>query len=500
MSSSSVCLAIVVLMAATAVTTPAQTACAIEHTGTGIFICYPRPSSNTAESLPELFHISAQANAPDGVIIRHYSVFLDNELLYKNRLATPVQHLSIELNLRAPLKPGLHTLRIMVPQTGTVDLKNIEFHASPAAGFCDPISTVESLSACHPVIPSSLSWALNTADARTDSLSRYWQYLRLYAHNLKSTEADITDAAAVDSHGNLYIALHVFAGVEIRKYSPNRSVTYDTVVQTCSRGAVSVSGLAARDDRIWVAGNTTACLPGTAGSWKPKVTDPSRPHGFVLSLDTAKPTSTSPVYLTYLADADNYISGIRVDAAGNVYVTGAALASSFPHQHSFEVPGMKPSLANGNAGFVSALNPNGTALLWSSLITSAEVADVAVDPAGHVYLVGRTSGGSDAFLAGISENGNKLSYTLPLLKGDPRAVAVTRGGTPIIISGQRISSDSGSENFVMAVDACTRRVIGSDASPVNETEAGLEVSRRLALDAFAEVLSSGHTNACGTAP
>ncbi len=208
----------------------AQTSCGSEHTGPGVFICYPNLSENSTDnSVPELFHVSAQANAPEGTATRHYSVFLDNQLLYDNRLAAALQRLSIEVNVRSPFNSGAHTLRIAVSGIGTAEVKNIQFRPFANAGFCEPLSRVESFSACFSSIKAPLQWSQSPP-------AGYASYFELYRRNLKSLEADVADAAAVDSQGNLYIALHLFAGLELRKYTPARSIIYDSVIQALWRG------------------------------------------------------------------------------------------------------------------------------------------------------------------------------------------------------------------------------------------------------------------------
>src|SRR5689334_21290860 len=92
-----------------------QTSCAIQHTGPGAFICFPKSPQNAAEfPIPEFFHVSAQGNAPEGSTIARYIVSVDSQVIYEMRLVTPVKRLSIELNLTSPWKSGSHTLRVAI--------------------------------------------------------------------------------------------------------------------------------------------------------------------------------------------------------------------------------------------------------------------------------------------------------------------------------------------------------------------------------------------------
>jgi len=472
----------------------AQTTCGIQHTGPGVFICYPNPSEYPADkSVPELFHVSAQANGPEGVTTRRYSVFLDNDLLYDNRLAIPVSRLSIEVNLRSTFKSGAHTLRVVVPDIGTQEVKGLQFRPSAAAGFCEPVSRVETFNACFSALKEPLNWRLEKpapGGTPQGAAAGYDSYLELYRRNLKSLEADIADAVAVDSQGNLYVALHLFNGLELRKYTPNRSVVFDSVVQTCGEGFFAISGLAVDDaGHAWMAGNTRACLSGTAGAWKARVNEASRPHGFVLLLDTSKPVSTAPLYLTYLADADNEIRSIRVDAEGNAYVTGTTSSADFPHKASL---GFQDGGATGNGdpiSFVSVLDKQGSALRWSSLFRGVSLSALALDRENNVYLAGRTGDSSGAVMARLSGQGDKLSDITRLGRGDARAIALSADGAWAVVEGE-------AQSLALVQQPCIKGKTHLSSLPEDKDSGGTEISMRLALDAFAGHLSPGTAPPC----
>lgn len=457
----------------------AQTPCGIQHPGPGVFICYPNPSESTA-GVPALFHISAQVNAPSGATTRRYSIFLDNQLLYDNRLATSAERLPIELNLVSPFHSGSHTLRLTATDIGSAEIKNLQFRTFEDAGFCEPLSKVETFSSCYSSIKVPLHWTVEkrSDEPRPSPLSPYAGYVALYSRNLKSIEADVADQVAVDSQGNLYLALHLFGGLELRKYTPNRSIVYDAVVQTCGPGALFISGLAVDDaNHVWIAGNTRACLTGTNGAWKPRISDTSQPHAFVALLDTSKPTSTTPLYLTYLAEVENQVFGIRVDKDGNAYVTGAT-SPEFPHQSTFPLSA-RPS-ATKETGFVAVLNPGGSALEWTTLLQNVSPAALALDGAGNVYVTGRT--GADAFLAELTEHGTKLAYTARLGPGNPFAIAVAPAGGWALVEEE-------SQLFAPVLEPCAKGKIFRESLPQGENSVGAEVSSQLALDAFARVFA-----------
>jgi hypothetical protein len=130
---------------------------------------------------------------------------------------------------------------------------------------------------------------------------------------------------AVDAQGNLYVASNAFADVDLRKYSPNGSLIYASLIRSCGDGFLSVESLAIDNaGHAWIAGDTTACVVVTPNAEPVHVSEGSRMRGFVMRLDTAKLTSEGPLYAAHLSDVENRIAAVRVDSEGNAYVTGTA--------------------------------------------------------------------------------------------------------------------------------------------------------------------------------
>lgn len=108
-------------------------------------------------------------------------------------------------------------------------------------------------------------------------------------------------------------------------------------------------------------------------------------------------------------------SGIGVDAAGNLFVTGVTYSPDFPTKDPFQ-----PSLRGGSDAFVVKLDPAAT-FVYSTYLggSSWETGySLVVDPAGHAYVTGTTTsrdfpilhpfqrrfgGYRDAFVAKLSE-------------------------------------------------------------------------------------------------
>jgi hypothetical protein len=392
----------------------AQTNCATRHLDRGVFICYPNPSENSADrSVSDVFHLSAQGNAREGQAIAGYKVTIDNRTIYETTLAAPIQALSLETNLKSPFESGSHQLRVEMKGAGAAEVGPLQFRPSENASFCDPFIRTSPRVCYLTNLRGPVQW--------TAAGDAFGTYLALYGQNLKSFEADIADAMAVDRQGNLYIALHAFGDVELRKYAPNGSLTYSSVIPSCGDGFLSVAGLAIDDTgRAWIAGNSRC------GNEK-------RMRGFVMLADTTKPTSVAPLFMTYVSEVESRIAAIRVDREGNAYVTGTTTSEEFQHQSFLSIGESADPMS---LSFVSVLMPSGSGLLWSSLLRNAELTSLALDSAGNVYVTGKAGG--EVLVAWFTDRGRKLSY-VGRFSGSPgdeaRGISTTGDGAWIFVAG-----------------------------------------------------------------
>ncbi|MDH3879268.1 MAG: SBBP repeat-containing protein, partial [Desulfobacterales bacterium] len=96
----------------------------------------------------------------------------------------------------------------------------------------------------------------------------------------------------------------------------------------------------------------------------------------------------SLVYSTYLGgDEDDYGFGIALGSDGSAYITGETASTNFPVQSQL--------FANQdmNDAFVTKLNPDGTALVYSTYLKGNKDDigwDIAIDNNGDAYVVGQT--------------------------------------------------------------------------------------------------------------
>jgi hypothetical protein len=196
--------------------------------------------------------------------------------------------------------------------------------------------------------------------------------------------------------------------------------------QGSSSIAVDTSGNA------YVIGTTESTdFPTTPGAFQ--TTSQGRGDAFITKLT---PSGNALIYSTYLggsisvrfSDFDTG-SAIAVDTSGNAYVTGLAQTIDFP-----TTPGaFRTTLRGFFAAYVTKLNPDGNALVYSTYLSSSSGFDanggssITVDTSGNAYVTGVVSlgdfpttpgafqttplGGVDAFVTKLNPNGSNLIYS-----------------------------------------------------------------------------------------
>ena len=121
--------------------------------------------------------------------------------------------------------------------------------------------------------------------------------------------------------------------------------------------------------------------------------------------DVSRPTSRLGLALCRQAQRGRHCHGVRdipgrkrrrgrkstaiaVDASGSAYVTGQTYTADFPTQNA-----MQPSRRGERDAFVAKLNPEGSALVYSTYLggTERETGNgIAVDASGQAFVVGYT--------------------------------------------------------------------------------------------------------------
>jgi hypothetical protein len=129
-------------------------------------------------------------------------------------------------------------------------------------------------------------------------------------------------------------------------------------------------------------------------------------------------------YSTYLGGSGSDLyPAIAVDSSGNAYVTGQTNSGDFPTANAIQ------PVIHGSDAFVTKINRDGTALVYSTYLGGSGgdgAASIAVDRGGNAYITGTTESGDfpsvnaiqpefggagDAFVAKINAAGSALVYS-----------------------------------------------------------------------------------------
>ena len=179
-------------------------------------------------------------------------------------------------------------------------------------------------------------------------------------------------------------------------------------------------------------------------------------QGFITKVS---PDGKTIVYSTYISGTSS-ITGLAIDASGEVFVTGSTSSTDFPTVNAFQSKLNKDILSHDSA-FVSKLNAAGNALLYSTYLGGSQDDEgkaIAVDAAGSAYVAGdafsadfpvvkaiqsKKSSSIDVFVTKFSPDGSTLQYST-FLGGDSGdksfGIAVDPSGNAYV-TGQTASTN-----------------------------------------------------------
>jgi uncharacterized repeat protein (TIGR01451 family) len=131
-------------------------------------------------------------------------------------------------------------------------------------------------------------------------------------------------------------------------------------------------------------------------------------RGFVAKFDPTQSGTASLIYASYLGGTtpgDDYATGIAIDAKGDAYITGSAGSPDFPTtKGAFQRTCYSPGGAECFTAFITKFNPNGTGLVYSTMLGDQADGDGASVYAGRI----RVNSSGDAFVAGVTGSGFPL--------------------------------------------------------------------------------------------
>ncbi len=301
----------------------------------------------------------------------------------------------------------------------------------------------------------AITWSLTTANAAGSNA---------FSTIFGGLGQDYASSLATDAQGNVYVAGLTYSSdfpvtplaaqtqfggtcdAFVAKFGPDGAMLWATyiggILDDWATG-VAVDGAG----NVWVAGYTRSAnfplvnpIQGTLDSGASDDFD-----AFVAKLD---PTGSKLLYSTFLGGtADDGASGIAVDAAGNVYVTGTS-------QSATGFPGA-PNGSNLFGIFVSKLDTHG-ALVYTFIHPSGSASGIALDAAGSAYVTGSVSsvnpstasqafgppGSAYAIVFKLSPDGLKKIYETGL------GGSVSAAGAAIAVDGTGAAYIAGSTSSV----------------------------------------------------
>ena len=240
--------------------------------------------------------------------------------------------------------------------------------------------------------------------------------------------------------------------------------------------------------RAYIVGQTQSEGLGTSGAYDPNYNGGL--DAFVLRLN---PSASAIQYFTYLGGSgSDYASGVKVNAAGEAYVTGLT------SQDGLATSGAYDTALNGTSdAFVAKFSASGSALEYFTYLggsASDSGNDIAIDSAGAAFVTGWTrsagiatagaydstlAGPTDAFVAKIDPTGGSLDYLTYLGASgydSGSRIAVTSDGKAVIVGDTDTSGLATADAFQAickgSTDAFIAQLDASGASLLYYTYVG----------------------------
>jgi len=297
---------------------------------------------------------------------------------------------------------------------------------------------------------------------------------------------------AVDSKGDAYIAGYTmaadfpvtsgafqttFAGAQggfVTKLNPTgTALIYSTYLAGDLAGWAGAIAIDNSGDAFVTGWTNSKKFPTTTGAYQtsfPGAKNTTR-TAFVSELN---PTGAALVFSTYLGGSGNsnnagdWANAIAIGPAGQVYVAGVTYSSDFPvTKNAFQSTNKAATLLTDNA-FVTAFNPTGSALVYSTYLGGSGNATnkhgdaalgIAVDSTGAAFVTGivrspdfpttnnayqvKLPGSLNAFVSKLNPSGTALDYSTFLggsIQENGDAIAIDAQGDAYVV-GLSVSPD-----------------------------------------------------------
>jgi hypothetical protein len=212
---------------------------------------------------------------------------------------------------------------------------------------------------------------------------------------------------------------HNTAGFRVGSYDRAQTLVIDpsllystyiggTYQDSVTAMAVDASGNAYLTGTTTTGNNTTADFPVTAGAYN--TTGDSGYYASVAFVSKLNASGTALLYSTYLGPSAT-TAGIAVDSSGDAYVTGTTISSIYPTTTGVYEKVSKAA-SGATTGFVTKLNPTGSALLFSTFLggsSNDSPTAIALNAAGDIYLAGYAYSANFPTTTGAYQTTNKAA-------------------------------------------------------------------------------------------
>lgn len=325
-----------------------------------------------------------------------------------------------------------------------------------------------------------------------------------YSTYLGGTGDDVANGISLDSSGNTYIVGST-TSANFPTLNPIQTTPEGVQAAFVSKLNASGSGLifstylggsendfasaVALDssNNVYVTGATqNPNFPVTPGSFQTKCGTDGTCNGSLADafVTVFKADASGYIYSTFLGgEAIDQGYGIAVDSIGDAYITGLTGSQQFP----ILKPAIQSTYGGNQDAFVTALNPSGNALLYSTYLGGSlndAGTGIAIDGSRTVYVTGQTGssdfpvtpnatqphlgGDNDAFVSEINAAGSAQLFStylggslnenaaISIATGDTvaeGAIAIDGPGANIYVTGNTFSTDFPAKSALQATNA-----------------------------------------------